>query len=752
MKYFVSTDGDDAQTGTLERPFRTLERASKQLHPGDECIVRGGVYRETLRPARSGQPGKPITFRAFENETPLLSAGTTLEDWRREGDGFWSAIMPVDLGDGNQVFADERVLSEARWPTNEGDLFAPTRASASMGTDTTLTDPKLSGDRDSWNGAVLWCAGGAKWICWAGAVTNFDPDRHTLTFAYDKAQNSFYTPCEGSEYVLMNARAALTDPFEWWLDRETGRLWIILPEGSSPKSTDDGAVSRATVVTVKARRTAIDLSGLAHIHLRGLHIRGGGLRTDSDSRNLRLERLCGEYLAHSYTRDVSDDAVLIDGEGHVLLECDFGYSSGSVLSLRGARTKLLGNHFHHGNYGGLWKGTVALSGRKHVFAYNTARHSGRDLLSIHGLTESLIEHNDLSHAGWLTHDLGITYGHNTDFGGTIIRRNWVHDCLAEGLAEGIYFDHCSHNVIVYENLIWNIPGMPIQVNNPGHFNLIAHNSCQNTNIARPKTTSFDHSHRQDLFGCHFLNNLTNGPFELPDSAFVGGNSVSKAPEYMNANESDFRLAAEFQNEKPVIPINGLCDDVSAFAGAVQKGRLSWSAGVDGNTPIDESVEWEKPDWAYVNRLDNAAFELGSLEGWQASHEGVATIVPGNGWGNEVSGTGNEPTGTSFYELEIFGESYIEQNVEALPSNTRFRLSGWVRADSAGATVVMEASGSGFNTVSAESRKSSWTRLIVEFTTGSKPTTVVVRISQRTDGADARSCRGRADNFGLIEAD
>ena len=71
-----------------------------------------------------------------------------------------------------------------------------------------------------------------------------------------------------------------------------------------------------------------------------------------------------------------------------------------------------------------------------MVAHNTVRHSGRDLVSVHGLMESLVEHNDLSHAGWLTHDLGITYGHDTDFAGTVIRRNHVHDCVAQGLAEG----------------------------------------------------------------------------------------------------------------------------------------------------------------------------------------------------------------------------------------------------------------------------------------------------------------------------
>jgi hypothetical protein len=203
MEYFVSPTGTDDGAGTIEQPFGTLSRAAESLQPGDSCILRGGVYRETLRPLRSGEPGRPITIRACEGETPVLSAGEVLRDWNDEGNGLWSAAMPLDLEDGNQVFAGGRMLTQARWPKDSGDLFDPVRAAATEGSQTTLTDPALSGEPDSWDGALLWCAGGARWICWAGPVTGFDPQTHTLTFASKMAHTHWYTPGEGSEYVLM---------------------------------------------------------------------------------------------------------------------------------------------------------------------------------------------------------------------------------------------------------------------------------------------------------------------------------------------------------------------------------------------------------------------------------------------------------------------------------------------------------------------------------------------------------------------
>jgi hypothetical protein len=583
------------------------------------------------------------------------------------------------------------------------------------------------------------------------------------------------------------------------------------------QASGDGLTTAAVPpMEARARKTAIDLCGLAHIHLSGLCFRGAGLRTDRESQHLRLERLRGEYVAHSYLRDVSDEAILIDGSDHVILGCDFGYSSGSVLRLRGRHHKLLQNHIHHGNYGGLWSGTLSLAGRRHVVSHNTVCDSGRDLLSLHGLTESLIEHNDLSRAGWLTHDLGITYGHDTDFGGTIIRRNRVHDCVASGLAEGIYFDHCSHNVVVCENLIWNIPGMPIQVNNPGYFNLIAHNSCFATSTSLSKITSFDHSHRQDLFGCHFLSNLVNGPYDLPDNAVVAGNIVSPDPGYEDPAAQGFRLRedpqrastaatgdgqnsrtapqgaglhGDKQRASTVAPIRIQDSGRASLAGALQKGQPCWPAGHGSGMLVDESVEWQRPSWAYTNRLVNAAFELGSLEGWRPSSVEQVTIVPGNGWGNKVAGTEMAATGTSRHELQLTGASQVEQEVTGLPPETRFQLSAWVRADQSAGPVVLEAvapdiTAIGADTsaptvvhgvagaesmlgpgpsqkqdpghcreatciaIRAESRAPQWQRVVLQFCTGGVGA-VVVRVSHLANTADAQA---RVDNLGLLEAD
>lgn len=747
VEYTVSPEGRDDQPGTAAAPFRTLARAGEVLQPGDTCVLRGGLYRETLRPARSGKAGRPIVYRAFPGEVPILTGTEPLSDWRPEAGGLWSAPMRWDLADRNQLFAGREPLPEARWPhtpPDEDAFFRPRRARVTAGSPTTLTDPALPGDADAWRGALLWCAGGAKWICWGARVTGYDPATHTLTFERNRkvADVAWYTPKAGSEYVLMDARAALGAPGEWWFDREAGRVWLTPPPGCADPA--------AAGIEAKRRLAVADLRGRSHVHLVGLQFRAGGILTDTDSAHLRLEALRGEWLAHSYEADASSEAVVLAGRGHLVYNCELRHSSGAVLRLRGEGHRLINCLVERGNYAGLWTGALAVAGRGHLLRHNTVRHSGRDLLTLHGLTGSIIEYNDLAFAGWLTHDLGITYGHDTDFGGTRIRYNHVHDCVAQGLAQGIYFDHCSHNVAVHHNLFWNIPDMPVQVNNPSYHNLIAHNSAWRTNTRLRQISTFDHSHRNDLYGCRFLNNLFNAPFALPPHVRLAGNGAEPDPGYADPAAGDFRLSVAAAARGTGVPIRGLSTGEHPDPGALGPDDLPWRAGRDPDNPPDPEAPVARPPLAGLNLLRNAAFELGTLEGWAAAGRGRAEIVKGNGWGNRVHGDADVGTGTSKHELRLSGGGSVTQPVAGLQPGARYRLSGWLRTADPAHPVALVARGFGGEPVTASCAATAWNRVELEFTVAAGADAVTVELRQ-DPAAPATACAW-ADNLGLVEID
>lgn len=103
--FYVAPDGDDSNAGTLEAPFRTLERARDAVREvnsdmsGDiHVYLRGGSYpidsTVEFGPEDSGTNGHQVIYSAFENESPVLEAGTEITGWTQHDGNIWAA--PLD--------------------------------------------------------------------------------------------------------------------------------------------------------------------------------------------------------------------------------------------------------------------------------------------------------------------------------------------------------------------------------------------------------------------------------------------------------------------------------------------------------------------------------------------------------------------------------------------------------------------------------------------------------------------------------
>ena len=373
-------------------------------------------------------------------------------------------------------------------------------------------------------------------------------------------------------------------------------MWLKPPGGRDPNSLG---------IEAKRRTYTIDLAGRSHIHVIGIHFHAGGISTNASSHHLLLKELKGQYVGHSYVHDVSGKAsVLVKGHHIELNSCELAYASGSLLRMEGHDNRMINCYLHHGDYAGKWNGVASFSGRRHVISHNTIRHSGRDVCSVHGLMESLIQHNDLSHAGHLTADLGMTYGHNTDFMGTVIRYNWVHDNLAHGHTAGIYFDHCSHNAIVHHNVVWNIPSMPLQVNNPSYFMLCYNNTLWNSG----RISTFDHSHRDDMFGCRFQNNISAGEFRLPEHVVTEPNLIDAGPGFVDPESRRFDLRADSPARGAGVPLEGITPADAGQSPTWEPGDWHGRRGtISRNLPRCAPISrWWRTAMPYATQLSNWA--------------------------------------------------------------------------------------------------------------------------------------------------
>jgi len=83
---YVSPDGNDATaTGSIEKPYKSINAALEAASPGDTVILRGGTYREGIN-VRVRQPN--ITIKSRQNEWAVIDL-TTHDPGRNEDSGVY---------------------------------------------------------------------------------------------------------------------------------------------------------------------------------------------------------------------------------------------------------------------------------------------------------------------------------------------------------------------------------------------------------------------------------------------------------------------------------------------------------------------------------------------------------------------------------------------------------------------------------------------------------------------------------------
>jgi len=83
--FYVSTGGNDANPGTANLPWRTIQKAADVLAPGDTVYVRAGTYSEVVTVNVSGLDGAPVTFRNFPGENVSVDASGQVPGFDRAG-------------------------------------------------------------------------------------------------------------------------------------------------------------------------------------------------------------------------------------------------------------------------------------------------------------------------------------------------------------------------------------------------------------------------------------------------------------------------------------------------------------------------------------------------------------------------------------------------------------------------------------------------------------------------------------------
>jgi len=95
--YYVDKDSiggpcSDSNVGDeTSEPWCTLNQADNTAIAGDVVHIRKGTYYETINPTSSGNPGSPITFRSYNNETVILDGSDEITNWIQDEENRYHA-------------------------------------------------------------------------------------------------------------------------------------------------------------------------------------------------------------------------------------------------------------------------------------------------------------------------------------------------------------------------------------------------------------------------------------------------------------------------------------------------------------------------------------------------------------------------------------------------------------------------------------------------------------------------------------
>ena len=541
--YYVSNFGLNSNIGTFEYPFKTIQKAANQMVSGDSCLIREGIYRETVIPISNN-----ISFEPYKDEKVTISGADVVTGWGVHEGNIYKASMNWDLGKGkNQIFVNGKMVYVAHWPSGIIDPSHQIFEKVKSGSWTVDSGKKakeglINADLPVGKnliGATVKVIPGAQWIAITGTI--FSNTNTTIKFKPDWIENDYlyfqYDLKLNSPFCLMDSLSLLDNPGMWYFD-DTSNIIYLWTQNSSNPQTD--------IVEVKRREFAFDIRGLSNVIINRINIFSSTINLDIATENCLIDEIEGKYISHFSVVDENaweigsrNTGILLLGNNNKLTNSRISYSAGNVVTAGGNKSIVDNNIVHDGGYSGNECAPLFVerftSG--HEITNNTLYNGARCILVYRRAGKIKILYNHMYNAAlqpvW---DLGITYCINSDNDGTEIAYNLIHDNYSGHYAFGIYLDTKCINNFIHHNIVYNVE-RGLQLNNDPINNKI-HN---NTILAREYGLRCAGSTL--MTGTEIINNIFNKPIQYFSTATVKNNILSTVDPMFVDPFNDFHLLA-----------------------------------------------------------------------------------------------------------------------------------------------------------------------------------------------------------------
>ena len=459
--YYVSISGDDAGSGDLNNPWKTIQQAFDSVESGDTVYVRAGKYREAITVKDlQGSSNKQIMFTNYNQEEVTIAGTVQIQttDWSVHEGSIYKTTLTQDIW---QLFVDSDMMTTARWPNVQQDWHEPDTSSGYNPTpnsywDMDSTQARLTAS-SSWGhfyndenyqslstlnksieGAMLV---GYRTLVSGNNVYTEQITQHTagsdnfthttLNFPADKTASQ---PASGARYYIEADLDLLDAPGEWFFDKDTWELYVWFKDSGSPAGRH---------IEGKNKDYILELTNCENLIFNGIQFFGGAFKLE-DTYDTTFEDC--KFIHSSYGKRMLK--VIKPGDGFVIhpfaaayngtygsrnpanltwRNCEFAKYEGAGLYIRTNGGNLVENcYFHNGQivqvvYGAVsdhkGSGTIIRRNTFHTLGLGNATKNGKD-----GLLEYNRVYNMQFDGDFSAFQTPVGAQHSTRH-----RYNWIHD-------------------------------------------------------------------------------------------------------------------------------------------------------------------------------------------------------------------------------------------------------------------------------------------------------------------------------------
>ena len=474
----VSPGGDDAGTGTVDAPLRTLAAAAARARAtrGARIILADGVY-ETDVPFVLTTDDRRLVFEAAPGARPVVSAGMRISGWTVDANGWWRARVPAGLRFA-QFYVDGQRRLRPFLP-RRGYYFVDRGAGAEPGAGRERFYCRQSdfpsGENPDLEVCVfhIWSITRAKVAAYDSTSRRVTMDSRHLTCDYEAMNPDRW-------YRFDNVRTALGEPGDWYLDPVCGEIVYVPLPGETPERCAtvaarhhhavriDGAedvtfrgltfayaeygvqaggnhIAQAAadqpgaVHAENARRIRLENCAIAHTGAYGAVFTRGCERCDVvgcelfdlGAGGVRIGDFWEKTRKPVISRDCTVEDCLMEGGGRV------DPAGVGVLVGHGAGTRIAHNTIHDLYYSGVsvgWNWAIVETARDNVIEWNHIYDIGKNVLAdmggiyLLGSQPGTVERfNHIHHVSrGRTCGFGVYFDSGTSF--VTVTNNIVHDC------------------------------------------------------------------------------------------------------------------------------------------------------------------------------------------------------------------------------------------------------------------------------------------------------------------------------------